>query len=336
MSHASRENTLIHIKVHVYFVNEEKLLQERIWDPMSNWTEGALGAYKIEIAPSGQLAATSWGDGNIMLCYQSSDNTIRILNEWARERVWRVGTIITAADPDSPLCVTNFEHRGFRAARLYYKLDGFIREACWDKVQDDIRATTDYYLGGCNLPSPPNASISAIAWKSESLEMRIYIGSPNSLEETRYSGGWLHFDLSPPKGEERDGYITAVRWATGTGIVRIFYIEARGLAQVTRDNGVWNKEHIMSKTKCACSPPISQTLQPSVRRNEMSEEETSSFSRPVETSTQPYQSSENLVDTPVPVAISGVPGAPKTSDSASCMQLLRELCGCCACLCCCC
>ncbi|KAK6444298.1 hypothetical protein FP744_10000546 [Trichoderma asperellum] len=89
--------------VHVYFVNEEKLLQERIWDPMSNWTEGALGAYKIEIAPSGQLAATSWGDGNIMLCYQSSDNTIRILNEWARERVWRVGTIINAADPDSPL-----------------------------------------------------------------------------------------------------------------------------------------------------------------------------------------------------------------------------------------
>ncbi|UKZ96464.1 uncharacterized protein TrAFT101_011253 [Trichoderma asperellum] len=264
-------------RVHVYFVNEENLLQERIWDPILNWTDGALGAHKIEIAPSGQLAATSWGDGNIMLCYQASDNTIRILNEWARDRIWRVGRIIQAADPDSPLCVTNFEHRGFRAARLYYKLNGFIREACWDQVPDDLRAPADYYIGGYNKPSPSNASISAIAWASESLEMRIYIGSPNSLEETRYSGGWLHFDLSPPKGEERDGYITAVRWATGTSIVCIFYIEAKGLAQFTRDNGVWNKEYIISKTRCACSPQISQTLQPRVRRNEMSEEEDSSF-----------------------------------------------------------
>ncbi|KAL6814418.1 hypothetical protein J3E69DRAFT_347197 [Trichoderma sp. SZMC 28015] len=311
-------------RVHVYFTNEENFLQERIWNPMNkpNWIDGALNALKVEIPPFSQLSATSWGDGNIMLCYQGSDNAIHILNGWAHDAVWRRGTTIEQADSHSPLSVTNFEHLGFRAARLYFKLNGIIREACWDEVRDDVRAPPKYYMGGCYKDSPENASISALAWKSESLEMRIYIASRNSLQETRYSGGWIHFNLSP-EDEERDGCIAAVRWASGIGIVCIFSVDGTGLAQVTRDNGVWTKKHILTKTGCECpkSPYLldPETTPPTIQGSVISNTRLQS---PLSDDlvTQPKLLPMMIADT------SALPDAIETPDSPSCMHRFKELC----------
>ncbi|KAL6788738.1 hypothetical protein J3E68DRAFT_444451 [Trichoderma sp. SZMC 28012] len=314
-------------RVHVYFINEANLLQERIWDPMLNWIDGSLNALNVEIPPSSQLSATSWGDGNIMLCYQGSDNAIHILDGWAHGTVWRRGTTIERADSHSPLSVTNFEHLGFRAARLYFKLNGIIREACWDEVRDDVRAPPEYYMGGCYKDSPENASISALAWKSESLEMRIYIASRNILHETRYSGGWIHFDLSP-ESKERDGCIAAVRWASG--IVCIFSVEGTGLTQITRDNGAWNKSHILKKTGCEC-PPYShlldpETLPPNIQRSVISD---TSLSPPPPDglSTQPKPSPKMTTNA------SAHADEIETTDSPSCMHRFKELCcgSCCTC-----
>ncbi|QYT06300.1 hypothetical protein H0G86_013158 [Trichoderma simmonsii] len=240
-------------RVHVYFINEENLLQERVWDPISNWTDGALNALKVEIAPSSQLSATSWGDGNIMLCYQGSDNSIHILDGWAHDAVWKRGTTLEQADSDSPLSVINFEHLGFRSARLYFKLDGLIREACWDEVRDDVRAPAKYYFGDCYFESPPNSSVSANVWSGELPEKYLYIASRDILHEWRYSGGgdWTYFDLSL-EAEGRDGCITAVRWASETTRPCVFSIERSGLAEFTYDNGIWSKKCILMTVACVC------------------------------------------------------------------------------------
>ncbi|KAL6693876.1 hypothetical protein J3F84DRAFT_74083 [Trichoderma pleuroticola] len=299
-------------RVHVYFINEENLLRERIWDPMLHWTDGTLNALNIDVSPSSQLSATSWGDGNIMLCYQGNDDVIHVLDGWAHDAVWKIGATIEEADSDSPLAVTNFEHLGFRAARLYFKLNGIIREACWDEVRDDVRAPPRYYLGECHKESSDKASISALAWKSESLEMRLYLSSGNILHDTRYSGGWLDFNISG----HGDGHITAVRWASG--VVHIFSIERTGLTQVT-DYEFRTKKHILTRAGCDCSP-FSHLQDPEISPPNIPGSETSSR----ESSIQPYQSSLTTTDTSLHSIAAEPPRPTGRARSPSSMQGFKQ------------
>lgn len=167
---------------------------------MSGWNDGALNNLNdtdIAVSPSSQLAVTSWGEGNIMLCYQATDGSIRILNGWGVEDRWQFGARLPSADLGSSISISNFEHYGHHAIRLYFRSGRYFQEASWDTVFDDTREKSEYFIGGYRQPAPEGASISAIAWKSESLEMRVYLGGRDFLLEDRYSGSWLQFHQSP-------------------------------------------------------------------------------------------------------------------------------------------
>lgn len=217
---------------------------------MSGWNDGALNTLDdtdLEVSPSSQLAVTSWGEGNIMLCYQTTDGSIRILNGWGTENRWQFGTRLPPTDLGSPLSISNFEHYGHRAIRLYCRSGRYFQEACWDSVFDETREESEYFIGGYRQPVPAAASISAIAWKSDSLEMRIYLGGRNFLLEDKYSGVWLQFHRNPPS-EERGGQIAAVR--RSPGFVCVFSAERNGIVELVHDNAFWTNKLIYSRSKC--------------------------------------------------------------------------------------
>ncbi len=88
-------------------------------------------------------------------------------------------------------------------------------EACWDQLGDKVREDSSYYLGGYRIPASGRASISAVAWKDDELEMRIYVGTGKRLFERRYSGGGNGKRRLWKKLPAR-ARISALRWDSGS------------------------------------------------------------------------------------------------------------------------
>ncbi|KAI0600931.1 kinase-like domain-containing protein [Biscogniauxia sp. FL1348] len=221
-------------EIRVYFLNKRNCIQEKAWDPLSGWSDGPLNTYKIRTAATSELAVTSWGDGNIILCYQHEDTSIRMLHGWARKSLWRCGTTIQDAAAPSPLEVVNFEHLGHHGVRLYYKRDdSCLREVCWDDVEDEAREKSGHYLGGYRKTAAPGACISAIAFKHADLEMFVYSSTGEDICENRYTGGWLPWDSK--LGVKPNRSISAAR--LGPGSVSVYFVQGNRLGEIVHDNG---------------------------------------------------------------------------------------------------
>lgn len=265
-----------HPTVRVYVLDVDNHIRERAWDPISGWSDGALSAYRVKVAPFSELAVTSWGDGNLILCYQDEERAIRILHGWAGKSLWRHGSKLTDAAVGSPLTAINFEHLGNHAFRLYYCREGFgLREACWDKIEDEARADFHHYMGGYIRPAQGVASIAATATKEVEVEFYIYSSSPAGIEEWRYSGGWLPW----PKHIMEQApavYLSTLR--RGTDSVGIYFVRSGGVIEILRSSGNFTEKRILSSPACrgaecphkavpqessAASPSTQSTLQPS-------------------------------------------------------------------------
>ncbi|KAI1392941.1 kinase-like domain-containing protein [Hypoxylon trugodes] len=232
--------------VRVYFLDNNDLIQERSWNPVLGWTDGALSRHRIQAAPTSELAVTSWGDGNIILCYQDIDNSIRILHGWAPRSEWRRGSILRdEAAIGSPLAAINFEHLGHRGLRLYCKFEeAEFGELCWDKVEDEGRENPDPYRGGYSRTATPGSSITAVAFKQVDLEMFIYYSSPaDGIIENRYSGGWLGWDTRVGNGT-LTGPISALRLENGS--MAAYFVDGSNLMEVVREDGNWSQTVIMA------------------------------------------------------------------------------------------
>jgi hypothetical protein len=146
------------------------------------------------------------------------------------------------------LTVFNFEHYGNRGIRLYFKDETSVfREACWDQIGDEAREDSSYFLGGYSIPASGKASISAIAWLDDELEMRVYVGTGKRIFERRYSGGWMWFEKSLEEGAE-EGHISALRW--GSGFASVYSVGRDGLVEIVRADGSWTRTRILSKSAC--------------------------------------------------------------------------------------
>ncbi|KAI1409910.1 kinase-like domain-containing protein [Hypoxylon sp. FL1857] len=235
--------------IRVYYLDENNFIRERAWDPILQWTDGALNECNIKAASFSELAVTSWGDGNIILCYQDDDRTIRILHGWAPRSEWRRGSTLKIAPVGSPLAATNFEHLGNRGFRLYCKVeDSRFGELCCDKVEDEGRENSDYYEGGYNRTTGTGASIAAMSFKQVDLEMFIYSSSTvDGIVENRYSGGWLWWNSKVGTGTP-NGPISTLR--SGNGSVLVYFMEGSKLIEVVREDGNWSQTVIMSGASC--------------------------------------------------------------------------------------
>ncbi|ROV86723.1 hypothetical protein VMCG_10946 [Cytospora schulzeri] len=235
-------------QVRVYVLDEDNHIQERAWDPISGWSDGALSAYRVKAAPFSELAVTSWGDGNIILCYQDDERAIRILHGWASKSLWRRGSKLTDAAEGSPLTAISFEHLGNHAFRLYYSQEGYeLREACWDKIEDEARADFNHYMGGYIRPARGVASIAATATKEVEVEFYVYSSTPTGIQEWRYSGGWLPWPKHITE-EAPTVYISTLR--RGTDSVGIYFVRRGGVIEILRSSGNFTEKRILSAPAC--------------------------------------------------------------------------------------
>lgn len=183
-----------------------------------------------------------------MLCYQADDGTVRILNGWAEGERWQRGSTLQRAAAGSPLAIINFEHHGNRGVRLFFEDENsMFREACWDQIGDKVRADSGYFLGGYMIPASGRASISAIEWMEEELEMRIYSETGARTFERRYSGAWVWYKKSLEEAA-KEAHISALRWDPGRSSV--YSVEHEGLVEIMRADGSWIRTGISSKSVC--------------------------------------------------------------------------------------
>ncbi|KAI1497420.1 hypothetical protein F5X99DRAFT_396847 [Biscogniauxia marginata] len=234
--------------IRVYFLDKDNYIQERAWDPVSGWNDGRLNSYRIKAAPSSELAVTSWGSGNIILCYQDDDSTIRILNGWALRSQWKRGTTLEHAALFSPLAVVNFEHLGRRGLSLLCKFkDESFKELCWDKVEDERRENSDYYIGGCEMQAAPEVSTSAIAVKQVDQGIFIYSSTAKGIHENRYRGGWLGWDSQVGNGAPMRS-ISTMQLVSRS--IRVYSVKGASLEEVVGKDRDWIRTTIMSGVAC--------------------------------------------------------------------------------------
>ncbi|QSZ34782.1 hypothetical protein DSL72_007640 [Monilinia vaccinii-corymbosi] len=165
------------------------------------------------------IAATAWQQNEGHRLPSTENGSISILHGWADKQKWQLGAKIEDAASGSVLSVVDFEHLGHRGIRLYYEqqsIISIIRKACWDNVQNASRAENGapgYYLGGGKFPKQPGAYMSAVCWKRQVLEIRLYLSTESGIREHRYSGGWVQWHITEDvKGSA--GPVSAFRWGS--------------------------------------------------------------------------------------------------------------------------
>ncbi|RMJ16885.1 hypothetical protein CDV36_003504 [Fusarium kuroshium] len=183
--------------VRVYFLDPDDYIRERIWAPLSGWSDGQLNNKLVKASPSSKLAITSWGDGQVFLYYQAPGDLIKSLHHSAQGQ-WGFGPNIQGAVLGSPLAALSFPMYDKHGIRVYFQqAGGLVLEAPWDNVTDQFRHLShqsDRHLGAFRIPSTVGGHVAALTWGAAGgeiiLEMRIYTSTEEGFLESPYSGIW--------------------------------------------------------------------------------------------------------------------------------------------------
>ncbi|KAI0550724.1 kinase-like domain-containing protein [Xylaria curta] len=221
--------------IRVYILDQSSYIRERVWDPMAGWSDGALSELRVKAAPFSQLAVTSWGEGNMFLCYQTEDRSIHVLHGRSGEQHrWQQGVTLPAAAQGSPLAIINFDRGLVRGIRLYHRVANpyYIQEVCWDGIRYGLElqdyGDADYYVGKYEAWAPAGTAVAAIAWIEQVLEMRIYLGTEGGVNEARYSGVWVHYQRTVAAAARGKRFAVGL-WSSGR--VSIYFMDGLRLQE---------------------------------------------------------------------------------------------------------
>ncbi|KAI0438325.1 kinase-like domain-containing protein [Xylaria telfairii] len=221
--------------IRVYILDQNSYIRERVWDPMAEWSDGALSGLRVKAAPFSQLAVTSWGEGNMFLCYQTEDRSIHILHGLSGEKHrWQQGVTLPAAAEGSPLAILNFDMGLDRGIRLYHQVESryYIQEVCWDGIRYGLElqdyGDTNYFVGNYGAWVPAGGTVAAVAWKEQVLEMRIYVSTKKGVNEARYSGIWVQYQRSLAAAARGKRFAVGL-WSSGR--VSIYFIDGLRLQE---------------------------------------------------------------------------------------------------------
>jgi hypothetical protein len=186
----------------------------------------------------------------MLLCYQDEMGNI-CLASGRSKYPWQPSITIKAPDVilGSSLAFMSFQRPKTvcNSIRLYYQAKdstqkedsphkvAVFKELVWEGLHDDFQRTFQRppVLGRYSCPSPPGASIAAVAWAEPDLEMRVFAGRSNFVVQHRFGlDEWSAWPLTVAKD------VGGKQFAAGrldSANVCLYFIDETGRVAETKD-----------------------------------------------------------------------------------------------------